>query len=1088
MNESSFLVIMKFTAKRNLYLSILFFICNLPLQAQYNNQGIPIIKNYSPKTYAAGESNWSVARDNRGIMYFGNNNTILQYDGYNWNKIPVPDQTYVRSLVSDHKGTIYAGGIDDFGRLVSNNYGNTIYESLSSLINDSIKITSVWKTYADSQYIYFCTLQYIFKYHIEKEEINAIKLNFENNFWSFYLNHTLYIGNYNQGLLYLDSNAVKPLTGGDYYQKKDIFSILPWDKNKLLIATREEGLSFYNKKTGKVSPFSFNKNAISTNQMLLNSSVYAGVKIDCNTFAYGTIVNGLIVFDKSGKIKLHLDEETGLQDEIITNLYMPLDGSGVLWLTTSNGISSVNISSPVRQFANESGLNGTIYGIAKHHGKQYYATMLNVFMQKSLPDQKIKFEAIEGISGEIVYSLLNFKTKNGKEKLLAATVKDIYEIKGNRAHPLHFDIETNRIIQSKTTPHIIYAATSRGIKKIIYENSKFVLSDSQIGNQDQAITRIVEDKNGNLWCNTLSELLLVDSEGEIKPLPTTIRGKHGFFFKFTHNLYFSEKDTIYKYNYLEKKFKPDTELNKLYPVKAKVLKDFFPLNDTLAFAHYETGNFMQNELLLFNHGNWAPDTLSYNIIPSMTISTAFVDYPLIFMGGQDGLYIANESRKKDFFIDYYALLRSIKIGTDSIVFKGGKGIYPTINEEKRYKLTNINPIDYKYNNIMFSFAAPFYEKEEDMVYQSKLVGFDNQWSPWKPETSRTYTNLSEGTYQFMVKAKNIYEVNSKTSVYEFEILPPWYRTWWAYLIYVILALVTVRLIIGWYTRKLQEDKRKLEKIVKERTAEIVEKNARIESQNVAITDSIRYAKRIQTAVLPDKQTSSSFEYFIYFKPKDIVSGDFYWIYHFEKQKRLIVVAADCTGHGVPGAFMSMLGTSFLNEIVSKLDVIHSEVILNLLRDNVIKTLSQGNKEDGENGQKDGMDMALASIDLEKMVLEFSGANNPLILIRDKEVHEFKPDKMPIGSYIKQNQPFNRQEIKLQKNDVFYIFSDGYVDQFGGEKGRKYMKKRFKEYLLSIHSRPLDIQKQLLTNEMSKWMKGHEQIDDQIVIGMRLIKE
>jgi len=324
------------------------------------------------------------------------------------------------------------------------------------------------------------------------------------------------------------------------------------------------------------------------------------------------------------------------------------------------------------------------------------------------------------------------------------------------------------------------------------------------------------------------------------------------------------------------------------------------------------------------------------------------------------------------------------------------------------------------------------------------------------------------------------------AVFEFEILPPWYRTWWAFLIYFIALLAVIRISTKLYTRKLQEDKRKLEKIVMERTAEIVEKNARIESQNTSITDSIRYAKRIQTAVLPNKQTSELFEYFIYFKPKDIVSGDFYWIYHFEKQNRLIVVAADCTGHGVPGAFMSMLGTSFLNEIVSKLDVIQSDVILNLLRENVIKTLSQGMKEDSKEEQKDGMDMALVSIDLEQMVLEFSGANNPLILIRDNEVFEYKPDKMPIGSYIKQNIPFTRNEIKLQKDDVFYLFSDGFIDQFGGKQGRKYMKKKFKDFLLCIHQHPMDTQNKLINEEMINWLQGYEQIDDQIVIGMRVL--
>jgi len=327
---------------------------------------------------------------------------------------------------------------------------------------------------------------------------------------------------------------------------------------------------------------------------------------------------------------------------------------------------------------------------------------------------------------------------------------------------------------------------------------------------------------------------------------------------------------------------------------------------------------------------------------------------------------------------------------------------------------------------------------------------------------------------------------SHQAVVEFRILPPWYLTWWAYILYFLLAFVFIRITVALYTRKLQEDKKRLEAIVKERTAEIVEKNKRIEHQNIAITDSIRYAKRIQTAILPDKQTSNKFEYFIYFAPKDIVSGDFYWIHHFEKKNRLIVIAADCTGHGVPGAFMSMLGTSFLNEIVGKLDIIHSDMILNRLREYVINTLSQGIREGKDDERKDGMDMALASIDLATMKLEFSGANNPLVLISDNQLVEYKPDKMPIGAYVKQDEPFRREEITLKSGDTFYLFSDGFVDQFGGEDGRKYMKKQFKDFLLSIHHESIETQRELLKSEMERWMDGYEQIDDQLVIGMKVV--
>ena len=300
----------------------------------------------------------------------------------------------------------------------------------------------------------------------------------------------------------------------------------------------------------------------------------------------------------------------------------------------------------------------------------------------------------------------------------------------------------------------------------------------------------------------------------------------------------------------------------------------------------------------------------------------------------------------------------------------------------------------------------------------------------------------------------------------------------------------IYLIVRFYTRKLEEDKKRLELIVKERTAEVVrqkdeilDKNLEIEKKNKDITDSIRYAQRIQTAVLPNKQSSQKLEYFIFFKPRDIVSGDFYWIYHFEAQNVVIAAAVDCTGHGVPGAFMSMLGVAFLNEIASDPAIQHTDEILNVLRDFVIRSLNQTGKE-GEN--KDGMDIGIVRIDLKSGMLEFSGANNPLFLIRDNELMEFKPDKMPIGIHVRKDLPFTRHEIQLQENDILYLFSDGFADQFGGEDKRKYMKKQLKEFLLTIHQEPINQQLESIECESSRWMGDLEQIDDQLIVGFRYI--
>jgi serine phosphatase RsbU (regulator of sigma subunit) len=262
-----------------------------------------------------------------------------------------------------------------------------------------------------------------------------------------------------------------------------------------------------------------------------------------------------------------------------------------------------------------------------------------------------------------------------------------------------------------------------------------------------------------------------------------------------------------------------------------------------------------------------------------------------------------------------------------------------------------------------------------------------------------------------------------------------------------------------------------------------EKNELISHQKQEITDSIRYASRIQNAVLPSATllSESLKEHFVLFLPRDIVSGDFYW---FTKQgDKVVLVAADCTGHGVPGAFMSMLGVSFLYEIVNKENILQPSQILNKLRELIKVTLSQTGKQ---NEQKDGMDISLSVLDLKNMKLEWAGAFNSLYLVRNSELIEYKADKMPIAIHINDHQSFTNNEIQLVPGDTFYMFSDGFSDQFGGPDGRKFMSKRFKQFLVEINGFTLDEQKEKLLNEHLTWKgQDYEQVDDIIVFGVRV---
>jgi serine phosphatase RsbU (regulator of sigma subunit) len=250
-------------------------------------------------------------------------------------------------------------------------------------------------------------------------------------------------------------------------------------------------------------------------------------------------------------------------------------------------------------------------------------------------------------------------------------------------------------------------------------------------------------------------------------------------------------------------------------------------------------------------------------------------------------------------------------------------------------------------------------------------------------------------------------------------------------------------------------------------------------QKKHITDSIQYAKRIQTALLPSLELfSDEIDHFVLYKPRDIVSGDFYWVAKMDRQQ--MVIAADCTGHGVPGAFMSMLGVSLLNEIILNKKITQPDIILNMLREYIIQSLKQVVQT---SGIKDGMDMCVCLIDFEKNRMQFAGANNPLWIFRDGQLNEIKGDKMPVAIHDTML-PFTNHVVDLKKGDTFYIFSDGYADQFGGPQQKKLLNKNFKALLQNLQDLPMLEQGARIDGFFEQWRKELDQIDDVCVIGIR----
>lgn len=438
-------------------------------------------------------------------------------------------------------------------------------------------------------------------------------------------------------------------------------------------------------------------------------------------------------------------------------------------------------------------------------------------------------------------------------------------------------------------------------------------------------------------------------------------------------------------------------------------------------------------------------------------------------------------------------------------------------------------LSYKERLVNIEYGNIYLTDHQSVMYQIRLDGIDDNWSQPTTETSASYSYLPHGNYTFRVKLTNAANtLKSNEAICNFTVKPPFWKTIWFYIIVSILSITIIFSYIKLRERQLIHEKLLLEQKVRERTAEIAQQKEEIlaqrdhleelngellqqkeeilaqrdeieaksdkliqayniiENKNRNITDSLKYAHLIQRSILPNTKMLNELvgESFILFKPKDIVSGDYYWFGRDRKKpNRVVFAAVDCTGHGVPGAFMSIVGIDIMNQALLEKHISKPSEILTFLHYNILETFHQ--KEYEHSSVKTGMDLVICAIDTKTNMLEFAGSHNPLFLMRNGEIVQHKTDYYPLGTqHGDENVQFTNYEIPLEKNDAIYIFSDGFIDQFGGEHHKKIMKANFKTLLLSIQSMPLTSQKEYLNEYFKNWKGELEQIDDVLVIGVK----
>ena len=387
--------------------------------------------------------------------------------------------------------------------------------------------------------------------------------------------------------------------------------------------------------------------------------------------------------------------------------------------------------------------------------------------------------------------------------------------------------------------------------------------------------------------------------------------------------------------------------------------------------------------------------------------------------------------------------------------------------------------------IQFDFVGLQYSNPNSISYQYMLLGYDEWgWSPLSRSNSAIYPRVENGEYSFWVRACNSDACTGDIMLFSIKIRNPWWKTWWSMMLMLSAMIGLGYVVIAIRERNHRIQQEYLENELKARTKEVRKQKEEIDVINRDITDSINYAQRIQFSMLPS--TSILMEHcsdaFIFYRPRNIVSGDFYWFEFFPKTNRLLIACADATGHGVPGAFMSLIGTTLIKDIAIRPDVNAPSEILYRLDENIQSTLNQNTDSEGAN---DGMDIIVCEINTQTQLARISSAMRPYIIYRNGVPTTYRSSRASIGGQYYDNKVFDTTEIQLSKGDTIYMFTDGYTDQFGGPSCKKLKINRLQSILDDIHKRDMEEQHRVIKTNFDLWKGANSQLDDVLVIGVRI---
>ncbi len=797
-----------------------------------NEIGIPVIKNYTPKEYGAHNQNWAIVQDKRGIMYFGNTDGLLEYDGVSWRLISIPNEI-VRSLGVSNKtenGVIYVGGIDEFGYLAPDKSGTLEYNSLKQFLpKTKNNIGNVRNILVNSDGVYFQTFSHLVRWSSckdEKETNEKIKVWEANTTFNnvFVVDNKLYVNEQGIGLSLLTNDTLCLINGGEKFANKQPVLMLPYlnsnREHTILIGTQRNGFYLYD----SLSLYSFKTEA---DNFVLKNELYQGVLLTDSTIALATYSGGIVRINKKGKILQYINKSMGLKTN--TPSYIYPDKQNNLWLATQNGIEKVIIPSPISIFNELNNLESNVYEVLRHKGRLYTSTFFGVYYLKEpgFKGMPSKFVQVDGINTQTLFLFSTYNT------LFAATRQGIFIIKNGSAKLIKSEWDYPYCIyQSRTDTNKLYVGISNGLALLQYKNGKWINS-GRIDGINEMVQTIEEDSVGNLWLGTFHQ-------GVLKVRASSINNKNEKiqieYFKNNHNLpkgtvgvvninnkiLFATKKGLYHYDSLKNKFINDSTYGLFLADTNTSIRDI--CEDTNKNVWVSAIN---NKKSIFGLAEkqkdstylWQSHSYLFEILDinntRLNIYSDKKNANQVWIAATEDIISYNFKRKHpiDYNNSFPTLIRKVVVNNDSVIFGGN------FYENKHFSNFILTPNDI---SISFEYASANFFNESKNQYRYYLENFDKTWSSWTKKTRKEYTNIPAGDYHFRVSAKDIFGNISNDASFSFTVLPHWYQTWWAYLIYFAIIGLVFLITVKWRVRYLEKEKDKLEVIIADRTSEVTE--------------------------------------------------------------------------------------------------------------------------------------------------------------------------------------------------------------------------------------------------------------------------